>query len=206
MQEATNVLYIHGSGQSCLSWNFYSIFLPEHNNLEVGYDVRENIFSIRKRILQETERFSNEPFSIVAHSYGCLIAALIAEALPDQVENIIALSPPWGGSHTAKWLGRVFRDNSLFSNTTPNSELLSHLNSATYSTKLHNIITTGGSNVLAGLGSKPNDGMITVESQEKIPTGFENPENEYVQFSHGEVLLSFDVVNIIKRILFKETS
>lgn len=204
MSELPNILYIHGSGQSVLSWNFYNVFLPNHNQLCVGYDVSENIYDICDRIVQQATHFEGKPFSIVSHSYGCLIAALLLERL-DNIENIVALSAPWGGSHTAKWLGRAFRSNTLFKNTTPNSEIITKINTIRSDKKIINVVTTGGANVLAGLGNeRDNDGMITVQSQLAVPKMFSNTVYEKFSLSHSEVLLSFDVVSLITKLLFGE--
>ena len=49
MANQTNVVFIHGSGQSKLSFNFLEIFLPEHNLLSLEYDVQEDPEQIIKR-------------------------------------------------------------------------------------------------------------------------------------------------------------
>ena len=195
-----NILYIHGSGQSPISWSYFNVFLPEHNAVEVAYNVSESAEEICKAILPQLSKFNDQPFSIVAHSYGCLLAAVLY-TMVDRVDNIIALSPPWGGSQTAKWLGRAFRDNNLFKNTTPNSTLLEFINTVNIPVPVTNIVTTGGENVLAGFG-KPNDGMVTVDSQRSIPETFTQTISHELSLSHSEVLLSYDVINIITETLF----
>lgn len=198
-----NILYIHGSGQSPISWSYIEMFLPEHNALHIEYNAQEHIDTIQQDIVRTISHFDGKPFSIIAHSYGCLIATIVAEKV-DSIKHIVALSPPWGGSHTAKWLGRAFRDNKFFKNTTPNSELIKRISNVTIQFPITNVVTTGGHNVLAGLGSKANDGMVTVESQHAIPGNFPSVSIHELSASHSEVLLSFDVVNIIKQSLFRE--
>jgi pimeloyl-ACP methyl ester carboxylesterase len=201
--QSPNILYIHGSGQSPVSWSYIELFLPEHNALHAEYDAQEHIDSTQQDIVQLISRFDDKPFSIIAHSYGCLVAAIVAEKV-NSITHLVALSPPWGGSHTAKWLGRAFRDNNFFKNTTPNSELIQRIHSVPTQFPVTNVVTTGGHNVFAGLGSKSNDGMVTVESQYAIPPNFPAVQVKEICASHSEVLLSFDVVNIIKHAVFED--
>ena len=63
---------------------------------------------------------------------------------------------------------------------------------------------TGSGNALAGLGSAPNDGLLTIETQKKVPEGFVNTKQITVDLSHNEVLLSMEIVNIIKERVFHE--
>ena len=76
MANQTNVVFIHGSGQSKLSFNFLEIFLPEHNLLSLEYDVQEDPEQIIKRFkFLIDQNLGDEPFSIIAHSYGCVLSA-----------------------------------------------------------------------------------------------------------------------------------
>lgn len=202
MCDNRNLVFIHGSGQSAVSWNFYSVFLPEHNSLHINYDVRDDIFLVEDRIKKQIINFSSgQSITIVAHSYGCLIAALLLDSL-DNIDCVIALSPPWGGSQTARWLSKAFRSNTLFKNTTPNSVVLEKINTIESSVPIYNIITTGGSNALAGLGNETgNDGMITVKSQGMCPETFRRQYSKTFPLSHSEVLLSMDVIEFITPII-----
>ena len=207
MHNNHRIVFIHGSGQSPICWNFYDVFLPEHIPLHISYDVRDDAFLIRDRIKQQLLAHNDgSSVTIIAHSYGCLIAALLLDQLPN-ISKVFAISPPWGGSHTAKWLSRAFRTNTLFKNTTPNSVLLEKINTINSDTLIHNIVTTGGANALAGLGDESsNDGMITVASQLSCPQSFTNTTTKKFSLSHGEVLLSFDVVEYITNLLFGNTN
>ena len=205
MANRTNVVFIHGSGQSKLSFNFLEIFLPEHNLLSLEYDVQEDPETIIKRFkFIIDQNLHNEPFSIVAHSYGCVLSARLLNIY--DVKHFISLSSPWGGSRTAKWLSLVFRQSKLFATMTPGSAFLTAIADTYSEIPITNIITagTGSGNALAGLGSSPNDGLLTIETQTKVPVGFVNKENITVDLSHNEVLLSMDIVNLIKERVFND--
>ena len=69
MANQTNVVFIHGSGQSKLSFNFLEIFLPEHNLLNLEYNVQEDPEVIVKRFkFLIDQHLGDNPFSIIAHS------------------------------------------------------------------------------------------------------------------------------------------
>ena len=203
-KDLPNILFVHGSGQSQLSWNYQQVFLSEHNSIFADYNVQTPVDMIRNDILKLVSEVDGA-IVIVAHSYGCLIAPLLAEYM-DNISHMVALSPPWGGSNTAKWLGRAFRDNSFFKNTTPNSELIQRISKIKIDFPLTNIVTSGGANDFAGLGSKLNDGMVTVESQLSIPANFQLVDNIEIKTSHSEVLLSYDVISIINFIITHEVT
>ena len=207
MANRTNVVFIHGSGQSKLSFNFLEIFLPEHNLLSLEYDVQEDPETIIKRFkFIIDQNLDNEPFSIVAHSYGCVLSARLLDIY--DVNHFVALSSPWGGSRTAKWLAMVFRQSTLFSTLTPGSAFLTSIAKSKSDIPITNIVTagTGSGNALAGLGGSPNDGLLTIETQKKVPVGFTNKENITVYLSHNEVLLSMEIVNIIQERIFDDHS
>jgi pimeloyl-ACP methyl ester carboxylesterase len=153
-------------------------------------------------------QFDGEPVHIIAHSYGCLIASVIAEKYKN-VETLITLSSPWNGSRTAKWLNMVFRESKLFATTKPGSPLLKAIASLKLDFPITNIVSTGtksSANALAGLGSTPNDGLLTLETQRAVPQGFTNCETIDMEVSHNELLMSMEVVELIKEKIFNGTA
>ena len=79
MQKSPNIVFIHGSGQSAHSFNYIDVFLPNHNALYLEYQTQEDPHTIVKRFAFEIQtKFQGEPYSVVAHSYGCLLAVLLA--------------------------------------------------------------------------------------------------------------------------------
>jgi len=207
MHKQPNLIFVHGSGQSKLSYNFLKIFLPEHNDLCLEYDTAEEPDKIIKRFqFMAHQEFDGEPVNIIAHSYGCLLATLFCKEYKN-VNNFVALSSPWAGSRTAKWLGLVFRQSQLFKNTKPGSPLLNAISETKLEFPIINIISTGTSssgNALAGMGA-PNDGLLTVETQKQVPSTFTNVNNIELALSHNELLFSMEVMEIIKDMFFDET-
>ena len=126
----------------------------------------------------------------------------------ENVESMIALSGPWAGSRAAKWLHMVFRESGLFQHTKPGSNLLDAISKLKLDFPISNIVSTGTSssaNALAGLGSTPNDGLLTLETQRAIPEGFTNCETVEKEVSHNELLMSMEIVEFIRDKIFNET-
>ena len=201
-EQLPNVVFIHGSGQSEISFNYIDIFLPERNSLYLNYQIQENYTDIVSRFVDKIHStFSNEPIYMVGHSYGCLLAAVASVKIKNATKHLFAMSAPWKGSQASKWLSIVFRDSKLFANTRPDSDFLKEVHNIKSSVPITNIITTGTDGIgndLAGLGKKSNDGLITVETQKSIPDGLVNISNIELPLSHSEVLLSFEIVELLK--------
>mgnify|MGYP003683401829 FL=1 len=199
-----NIVFIHGSGASTLSFNFLEIWLPEHNILHIEYDTQEPPEKIVGRIQTEIHsEFKGEPFSVIAHSYGCLLG-ITAVVVFDNCEEFVAMSAPWGGSRTAKWLSYAFRHSKLFNALNPKSAFITSLQSVNNKFKIINIVTTGTrgiGNDLAGMGES-NDGTLTVRTQKSVPSNFNNLTQIEMGTSHNEVLVNFDTVKIIKTEIF----
>ena len=201
-----NIVYIHGSGASTLSFNFLQIFLPEHNVLYIEYDTQELPETVITRIkMQILDEFGHDPFSVIAHSYGCLLGLKAVQAFAN-CDVFLAMSAPWVGSRTAKWLSYAFRHSKLFTALNPKSAFITALQTVNNDFKIINIVTTGtrgAGNALAGMGES-NDGTLTVRTQKSVPNNFNNLKQIETGTSHNEVLVNFETVEIIKREIFCE--
>ena len=71
--------------------------------------------------------------------------------------------------------------------TKPGAEVLSLLQEKNFNGKHTNIICTRGSNPVAGLGGKANDGMISCDSQGATPLGFKNTQNITIEAGHSQL-------------------
>lgn len=202
------IIFLHGTGQSALSYEFFRVFLPEHNAHCLEYNVQSDFHVIVDKFHNYyLDNLEGKQVYIVGHSYGCLLGIHLAMRLESCVAKFISLSAPWKGSRTAKWLNMVFRQSTLFQNTRPDSDIIQSLSNFNNDFQITNIITTGhnhGGNLLAGFGQEKNDGLLTVLTQKSYPDNFKNVTNIKFPLSHNEVLLSYDVVNILKEEIFNE--
>ena len=98
----------------------------------------------------------------------------------------------------------MFFKGKVFQNTKPGADVLALLQEKNFNGKHTNIICTRGSNPVAGLGGKANDGMISCDSQGATPPGFKNTQNITIEAGHSEVLLNNTVTDLLQNIIFEE--
>lgn len=200
-----NVIYIHGANADPDNFNYYTLKLPEHRFIAPSYSMDEDPYDLVEilRIRKERE-FGQEPVYLVGHSFGGLLAAWYASVYPNNVKHIVTIATPWQGTPVARIFGYFWRNSQMFQNTRPGAEVLQLLQEKTFNGKHTNIVCTAGSNPVAGLGGKANDGMITCDSQSATPPKFKNSENITIEAGHSSVLLNNTVTDTLEKIIFEE--
>lgn len=200
-----NVIYIHGANADPDNFNYYTLKLPEHNFIRPAYSMDEDPYDLVEilRIRKERE-FGKQPVVLVGHSFGGLLAAWYASVYPRKVQHLVTIATPWEGTPVARIFGYFWRNSQMFQNTRPGAEVLQLLQEKIFNGKHTNIVCTAGSNPVAGLGGKANDGMITVDSQGATPPKFKNSENITIEAGHSSVLLNNSVTDLLEKIIFEE--
>ena len=188
------VAYIHGLNSSHRSFSFVQCKLPPHTIIPISYNshqpIRDSIDEVRKQLPKGR-------FSLVGHSLGGILAALMAAEHVDRVDGLVAISAPFGGSKAAstlRWLPghpRVLED---LTPTAPKIELVSQLR---LKVPTLSIFSTSGSLFIS---PEPNDSIVTVSSQKALPFG----RKVEVKANHFEVLLHERTVKLLQDFLFEE--
>lgn len=188
------VAYIHGLNSSHRSFSFVQCKLPPHTIIPISYNshqpIRDSIDEVRKQLPKGR-------FSLVGHSLGGILAALMAAEHVDRVDGLVAISAPFGGSKAAstlRWLPghpRVLED---LTPTAPKIELVSQLR---LKVPTLSIYSTSGSLFIS---PEPNDSIVTVSSQKALPFG----RKVEVKANHFEVLLHERTVKLLQDFLFEE--
>mgnify|MGYP000224050404 CR=1 FL=1 len=202
-----NIIYLHGANADPDNFNYYTLKLPEHNFMSPAYDMEDDPYDIVELVRMRKEReFGKQKVILVGHSFGGLLASWYASVYPKNVEHLVTIATPWQGTPVARILGMIFRNRKVFDNTRPGAEVLALLQEKSYNGLHTNIVCTSGSNPLAGLGGKANDGMISVDSQLTTPPKFKNTENVTIHAGHSGVLLNNNVTNILEKLIGLESS
>ena len=197
-----NVIYIHGANASPDNFNYYTIKLPEHRYIAPEYRMEDDPYDLVELLnLKKQREFGNEPVILVGHSFGGLLASWYASVYPKNVEHLVTIATPYQGTPVARVLSMIFRNKKVFENTKPGAPVLELLQEKTFSGLHTNIVCTSGSNPLAGLGGKANDGMVSVESQSSPPPGFINTQNSFIEAGHSGVLLNNIVTEMLSEII-----
>jgi|TARA_R110002153_G_scaffold194803_2_gene348206 pimeloyl-ACP methyl ester carboxylesterase len=197
-----NIIYLHGANASPDNFNYYTLKLPEHNYISPEYNMEEDPYDLVELIrLRKQREFGKQKVILVGHSFGGLLASWYASVYPRSVEHLVTIATPWEGTPVARVLSMIFRNKKVFENTKPGAEVLSLLQEKTFNGVHTNIVCTSGSNPLAGLGGKANDGMISVDSQLSTPAKFKNSQNFTIEAGHSGVLLNNTVTDMLQKIL-----
>ena len=185
---STKIVLIHGANSSNVSWNWIGEKIENHLRLDW------NMLDGPDRNLESLEeRLPNEPCIVVGHSMGGLYAWHLANRNPDRILHGISLGTPWGGSFIQAVRWRMFNTNSDW------LDMLDRFQPWTKEPRKikppvnwTNIVTTHGFDFF-GMG--PNDGVVTVDSQQEL----HQPHEEILlDYSHNQILQSDELVDIIK--------
>ena len=193
-----NVFYIHGAFASPMSFNFIFPLLPEHNYAHADYDC--NTYSLEQcielTIQQAQDAFKGEPYSVIGHSVGALIAKAFA-LRKEPIQKLITISAPFGGLYYVRLLKYLSRKRTIYDDLVPNAEPLKTIRETFVNVPTLNLITVLGNRPII---FKNNDAIVPVESMKEGEFG------DYVQFqevrcNHSEVLVCFDTVEYIRDFL-----
>ena len=166
------------------------------------YAMEDDPYDLVELLRAKKQReFGKEKIILVGHSFGGLLASWYASVYPKNIEHLVTIATPYQGTPVARILSMVFRNKKVFENTTPGADVLALLQEKTFEGLHTNIVCTSGSNPLAGLGGKANDGMVSVESQSSPPAGFVNTQNSFIDAGHSGVLLNNIVTEMLQKII-----
>ncbi|GEO39148.1 hypothetical protein SAE02_32960 [Skermanella aerolata] len=192
-----NILYIHGAYASPTTFRHLIEHLPDHRAVFADYDCLTTSVEGVVRHLKATaaDNFGGEPYSIVAHSLGGLVALRLA-ADGEPIERVFTMSTPFGGSQMASLLTLVYFKTPVFADINPQGLTIRGVLASRISAPVRSIVSTSGGSPLM---HEANDGVVTVSSQTRLA----GPEYHTVEYNHFEVLLADPVIALAQQFLFE---
>jgi pimeloyl-ACP methyl ester carboxylesterase len=181
------LVYIHGANATSESFNYIKNKLG--TGIDIDYDSRngfENNLMDMKTRLKDVNNIA-----FVAHSLGGIYSLHIANSIPEQVVGAVTLSTPYGGAEVADYAQYFLPFSRLMRDIGPSSWVMQQASRIKIQHPWTNIVTVRGQSPFM---HEPNDGVVTIASQKH----YEDMELVEVDYNHYEVVLSDEVVKLVK--------
>ena len=181
------LVYIHGASATSESFNYIRSKIGD--GIAINYDSRNgfenNLAAIKEQIGKTKDIF------FVAHSLGGIYALHLANAIPKQVLGAVTLSTPYGGAEVAEFAKFFLPFSRLMRDIGPSSWAMKEAKNIKIQHPWTNVVTVKGQSPFM---VEPNDGVVTISSMKH----HEDMELVEVDYNHYEVVLSDEIIKIIK--------
>jgi pimeloyl-ACP methyl ester carboxylesterase len=181
------LVYIHGASATSESFNYIRSKLGA--GVDINYDSRNGFENNLEDMKAQLKGIKNIAF--VAHSLGGIYSLHIANAIPENVKGAVTLSTPYGGAEVAEFAQFFLPFSRLMRDIGPSSWAMKQANQIKIQHPWTNVVTLRGQSPFIPTA---NDGVVSIASQ-RYHSDMELVEVEY---NHYEVVLSDQVIDIIK--------
>ena len=181
------LVYIHGASATSESFNYIRSKIGD--GIAVNYDSRNGFENNLEAIKEQIGESKNVFF--IAHSLGGIYSLHLANAIPKQVLGAVTLSTPYGGAEVADYAKFFLPFSRLMRDIGPSSWVMRQADKIKIQHPWTNVVTIQGQSPFI---IEPNDGVITISSMKH----HEDMELVEVDYNHYEVVLSDEVIKIIK--------
>ena len=181
------LVYIHGASATSESFNYIRSKLG--SGIDINYDSRngfENNLEDMKAQLKDSKNIA-----FVAHSLGGIYSLHLANAMPEKVLGAVTLSTPYGGAEVAEFAKFFLPFSRLMRDIGPSSWAMKQAKQIKIQHPWTNVVTLRGQSPFI---PEANDGVVSIASQRH----HSDMELVEVEYNHYEVVLSDEVVKLIK--------
>ena len=189
----TQVVYIHGLGQTHRSFNYLLTLLPDHDHKMIDYDSQQ---PLADSIEQVRNRLPRGDLILVGHSLGGVISAIIAGE-DDRIKRLVTISSPVSGSKMASTLRWLPGSLPIMSDIVPKGKYIVLAGNLMLTIPTLSLISTGGH---LPTSPEPNDGVVAIESQKGLQFG----KKIEVNTNHFEILQHEKTAKHISDFIFAE--
>lgn len=181
------IIMIHGANATERSFSYIKSQLPDWDFVMINYESADGFYYNLERIIQHVKALG--PVFIVAHSLGGVYALHLLQHV--NVNHVISISSPFGGSAVADWARFMMPNYQLFRDIGTRSQPILQCKEIAVTVPWTQVVTTRGA---VPWHHADNDGVVTIPSM----TGRNDMEYVYVHENHYEILGSDVVVDLIK--------
>jgi pimeloyl-ACP methyl ester carboxylesterase len=182
------VFFIHGLNSSHLSFSYIGLIL-DLPVAKIDYKSQQRLVISIDQVLRQLPK--NEPIILVGHSLGGVIAMNIALSGLRNVEKVVTISSPLGGSKAAVYARWVVSGLEVLNDIVPSSPFIRPLSEYQPACPVLSIYSTNGS---LPTSNEPNDSVVTVASQRALPYA----KKAEVKANHFEVLMHAKTAHLIQ--------
>lgn len=191
---SSTLCYIHGLNSSHNSFSYMSKEIgagASRINYRSYQSLEDSVIQVARQLPK------NEPLTLIGHSLGGVIALLIALDKTHDVQKIVTISSPVGGSRFAYWMRWFMAGLPILNDLTPYSSAMQRFATEEVSCPLLSVISTGGSTPFS---VEANDSIVTVSSQKALPYG----KKVEVYANHFEVLMHPKTIEVVRKFVQSE--
>jgi pimeloyl-ACP methyl ester carboxylesterase len=181
------LVYIHGASATSESFNYIRSKLG--TGIDINYDSRNGFENNLEDMKAQLKGVKNIAF--VAHSLGGIYSLHIANAIPENVKGAVTLSTPYGGAEVAEFAQFFLPFSRLMRDIGPSSWAMKQAKQIKIQHPWTNVVTLRGQSPFIPTA---NDGVVSIASQRH----HSDMELVEVEYNHYEVVLSDQVIDIIK--------
>ena len=189
------LVYIHGASATSESFNYIRKHIGG-NDIVVNYDSRNGFENNLKDIQKQLQDIKDIFF--IAHSLGGIYSLHLANSMPEQCLGAVTLSTPYGGAEVAEFAKFFLPFSRLMRDIGPSSWAMKQAREIKIQHPWTNVVTVKGQSPFI---HEPNDGVVTIASMKHL----DDMELIEVDYNHYEVVLSDNIVDIIKERIDKVT-
>ncbi len=151
-------------------------------------------------ILQVAKQLpKKEPIILIGHSLGGVIGTLVALNKTHNVQKVVTISSPLGGSAVASWMRWFVSGLPVLSDITPHSFHIRRLVTETAPCPVLSIVSTSGG--LPMISREPNDSVVAVSSQKVLKYA----KKIEVKANHFEVLMHEKTIEAVRKFVQQES-
>jgi pimeloyl-ACP methyl ester carboxylesterase len=179
---APTLHFIHGFNSSHYSFAYLAKELGAVSNIDY-----KSYQPLEKSVLDVGLHLPHkEPVILIGHSLGGVLAMMLALKGQHNVQGVVTISSPLGGSKAAS-LTRWFMNLPILNDITPSSDAMKLFKSKPAPCSVLSIISTGGHLPAAG---EANDSIVSVQSQSalKYAQKVEIPANHFEILMHDQTI------------------